>query len=231
MQITNDRIDNLKAVRAYIEKGWTQDAEARNEFGEAVTPVDPTAIEWDLCGAMEKVYYEVHYYVANEDSPGLSFFLEELTRPLNPEWVDVWNDIPEWESEAERTKEEVIELIDKGVARLEMEEAQRIVTILTDARDTIEKGWTQEVLARDEEGRPIYPQSPEAVEWCGIGALCKAISEHKTLNLGIAQHTVERIIYPVGLSAYNDTIGRTKEDMLDVFGRAIEMSVLESVSV
>ena len=41
----------LRAIHAQIEKGWSQDAHARDGFGERVPLGSDEAISWTLCGA------------------------------------------------------------------------------------------------------------------------------------------------------------------------------------
>lgn len=45
-------IQTLKRAQSLIRTGWTKGALARDATGKAVAPSDPTAIAWDLCGAV-----------------------------------------------------------------------------------------------------------------------------------------------------------------------------------
>lgn len=48
--------------------------------------------------------------------------------------------------------------------------------VLKAAREKLadEKNWTQRVTARDAEGWPVNPKSPDACSWCIVGALIAA---------------------------------------------------------
>ena len=50
------------------------------------------------------------------------------------------------------------------------------------AADLIEKGWTQNAFARDEEGGSVNPDDNEAASWCLSGALWLVVQENKILN-------------------------------------------------
>lgn len=91
-----------------IKKGWTQNAFARNEEGFSVTPDGKDATSWCLTGALWLV-------VRGNKNPkeyygDVPLTVHNLIKNLGlRESAGVWNDDPN------RTKEEVIELLQKAV--------------------------------------------------------------------------------------------------------------------
>ncbi|WNM70270.1 hypothetical protein [Myxococcus phage Mx1] len=97
--------------------------------------------------------------------------------------------------------------------------------LLQEAKALIEKGWTQGVAARDDEGIPVPSTSPVATCWCVYGALSRAED-----NLGYQSGApyagaVDAIAGVSGkslLAVWNDAPGRTKKEVLDTFQKAID---------
>lgn len=81
----------------YVRKGWTQGEYARNSDGKYVLWSDPTAVCWCLDGALMAAYPGVGYSLA----------INKL-RDVAPFNIIVWNDAPD------RTKQEVIELLERA---------------------------------------------------------------------------------------------------------------------
>lgn len=52
--------------------------------------------------------------------------------------------------------------------------AQQRATIAREAARLVEQGWTRYALARNAEGKYVPPESPEAVQWCVVGAIERA---------------------------------------------------------
>ena len=50
--------------------------------------------------------------------------------------------------------------------------------VLAKAADLIDSGWCQGSLARDEKGWWVAPTSPNAVEWCVVGAVQAAAGQY-----------------------------------------------------
>ena len=99
--------DALRAIRARIENGWSQDAYARDAFGEQVPLGSDEAISWTLCGA---------FALAGKDGTPMGHLpaaLRALAKVTGMESINGWND------EATRTKEEVLEALDAAVAQIE----------------------------------------------------------------------------------------------------------------
>lgn len=103
------------------------------------------------------------------------------------------------------------------------------VTLLKRARKLINKGWCQRASARDAFGRPRDAKAKDAASYCILGALCAAdfnsggsSDAHKTSLNGLFRIIDRKNEGLYGLSGYNDTTGRTKQEILSLFDQAIE---------
>jgi TolB-like protein len=95
----NERIvSDLTEARKLLEKGWTQNAYARNANGVAVDEENPNACSFCVRGALNRAHasLETHLLVGR--------VVKERTGGL---WVHLWNDAPG------RTREEVLAMIDE----------------------------------------------------------------------------------------------------------------------
>ena len=115
-------ISGLERTKEYVKKGWTQEHEANDIFGNPVSIDDERAAEWCLFGGLKMAYYEL------EEEPnggGLIKWIHEATRSFHDAVDDdydkyffeglqrmVW-----WNDEPLRTQEEVVELLDNTIAR------------------------------------------------------------------------------------------------------------------
>jgi len=101
---------------------------------------------------------------------------------------------------------------------------------LIKARSFVERGWHKGCNALDSNRRSVYPNSPEAVSWCVIGA-CLA-----TTKRGISPESYERfdeLMIALDnvlrkenspykfLQSFNDNPEVTKEKVLTLFDRTI----------
>ena len=89
------------------------------------------------------------------------------------------------------------------------------------ARARIERGWTQSAEARDASGNSVLPDSPLAVCWDVLGALFDAempTSSHDALFKELPGRSRRR---DVSIVSFNDAEGRTKEEVLALYDRAI----------
>lgn len=99
--------DALRAIRGRIEKGWSQGAYARDDFGEQVPLGSDQAVAWTLCGA---------FALAGKDGipmghlPAALRALADVTGMVS---LNGWND------EAARTKDEVLGALDAAIVRVE----------------------------------------------------------------------------------------------------------------
>lgn len=101
-----------------------------------------------------------------------------------------------------------------------------IVDILRKARGlVVEKGWTQGAAARDHGDRVVDTNDPAAVCYCAFGALLAAshLSGHDAAcfieGRLLPPNSMAGALRPI--AQFNDTPGRTKEEILALFDRAI----------
>lgn len=84
----------------------------------------------------------------------------------------------------------------------------------------VEKGWTQDEVARDADGHPCDSHSEAAACFCSIGALQRA---QKDLMIeGVVSRddlilSFERVTHIGDLADFNDAEERTEEQVLDQF--------------
>jgi hypothetical protein len=106
---------------------------------------------------------------------------------------------------------------------------QEATGLLQGARGKIEQGWCQKFLAVDGKGCPVDVDSPNAVAWCISGSLVAVHVDSNAEVLSMIYWMIcralnERTEYRRSLPSYNDEAGRTKEDILSLFDRAIELA-------
>jgi hypothetical protein len=102
--------------------------------------------------------------------------------------------------------------------------------LLVGAREVLaNKGWCQRALARNAEGESVYEDSSKAVSFCMIGALQYAggkgfdtFSKPGVMVRGRLRRAITALYSPMGIERFNDTEGRTKEEVLAVFDAAIK---------
>ena len=106
------------------------------------------------------------------------------------------------------------------------------IDYLREARKLIERGWTQGSSGRDINGAGCASFSPEAIEWCAVGALnvVNAVVRDDDFRCVIraedALNKAVQSIFPARAASvlrYNDLPGTTKADILLVFDTAIRM--------
>lgn len=102
------------------------------------------------------------------------------------------------------------------------------VELITKAADLIEtKGWTQGCNARNAAGERVYVDTPDAACFCVYGALAKCVEQELLgqLNDIAAAELSKYVSREFGeldgrsgqnIVNYNDTPGRTKEEVLAV---------------
>ena len=112
------------------------------------------------------------------------------------------------------------------------------IEFLRKAREFIERGWTQGSSARDINGKGCVSFSPEATEWCAVGALNAVnavVHDENFTFVRRAEHALDEAIlamFPLRadpsparvttILRYNDEPAREKRDILAVYDRAIE---------
>lgn len=121
-----DVFDVLTEARSWVDKGWTQGYPARTAEGLCTRDVsDPEATSWCVVGGIWKALAELGVWSLEHDARVL---FEDVVG-CNPA---TWNDDP-W-----RTKEQVLEALDRAIAR-----AARPMTVegLTEVLDA--HGWAE----------------------------------------------------------------------------------------
>ncbi len=98
-----------------------------------------------------------------------------------------------------------------------------VLRLLREGRARIRKGWTKGAFARDRAGRSVQSWHEEAKEWCALGALnadgppfvdaWSAARYLKRSLLGKENH----------VDSFNDRDVTTKQDVLDLYDRAIAL--------
>jgi hypothetical protein len=99
--------DALRAVRARIEQGWSQYADARDESGGIVQLGSEDARAWSLLGA---------FAVAAKDGIPMNHVGPALRAIADVAGTD---SLGEWNDDPLRTHEEVLEALDAALLRLE----------------------------------------------------------------------------------------------------------------
>ena len=93
--------------------------------------------------------------------------------------------------------------------------------VLRAARAKIEQGWCQGESARGSRGTYIDPAASEAQEWCPLGALDYVCYRNAYSYYDGARTALAKAMRSASVSDWNDMLGRTKEEVLAAFDRAI----------
>ncbi len=105
--------------------------------------------------------------------------------------------------------------------------------LLRQMRATITEGWTQGCSARNRQGNPVVPSSPEASQWCLIGSITAGCTEQHTLgsNLTLRQNIYQIMVKMLEnrnesewLDRYNDNPLRTQAEVLELLDEAITVA-------
>lgn len=94
-----------------------------------------------------------------------------------------------------------------------------VVVVLKKARALIEQGWTQGAFKR-------YTDNPDRpIEYCAVGAIREASNSEvwgELYDAGICLSTALRgMAYTHDPIEFNDAPGRTREEVLEMFDKAI----------
>ena len=115
-EVRHDAREILTSARAFIERGWTQGALARNRQGMRCSAImeRDEACAWCAVGALDAGAYELFGRVDHAGIPLAALTLKEVIFPEKPanHYLSDFNDAPE------RKKEEVISVYDKAIERL-----------------------------------------------------------------------------------------------------------------
>jgi hypothetical protein len=93
-----------------------------------------------------------------------------------------------------------------------------IIETLQNALSLIQKGWVQGTPAVNAKGRFCWPWN-YASAWCAGGAVCAV-----TLDDDLRAETMRRLAQSAGvgdITAWNDRRGRTQQDVIAVFRKAM----------
>jgi hypothetical protein len=97
--------------------------------------------------------------------------------------------------------------------------------VLRAARDLLaDAGWCQHAEARDARGHPVYPMAAEACAFSASGAIYRASTFDGTPE---RRQLYERAVALLGEeaktapTAWNDSAGRTRTDVVTAFDRAL----------
>lgn len=93
-------VEILREARGYVEQGWTQGEDARDEAGDPTPPEGSRAVCWCMSGACIR---------ADPGSMGTAVNTP-IRDAIGEYWYVKWNDAPE------RTKEEVLAAFDRAIA-------------------------------------------------------------------------------------------------------------------
>lgn len=177
----------LREAARLIDKPekWVVETEAVNGAGRPVQSVDPSAVAWDLLGALHKVFYE------DAEKPEDMSFLDiiDFISPLIPSsefddtlvWGSYWR-VSHYQDNAEHNQ--VIELLELAVRRSltpigrsmpaataetyqgSIDLLERVLTRLSDPMKWNKQGWT-----RNSDGERKGIHDPGAKAWCLVAAL------------------------------------------------------------
>lgn len=95
---------------------------------------------------------------------------------------------------------------------------------LAEAKALVLKSWNQGCFARNAEGLKVGATSPEAVSFCMFGAIMKVTENddgHTTAPIYLAIWAQEMKHGIGNMIQYNDTKGRTKEEVAAIFDYAM----------
>lgn len=106
--------------------------------------------------------------------------------------------------------------------------------VLIQARELILKGWTTDVLARDDQGRDCDPGGEVACCWCAIGAILRAVGmvtgqtqrsseRYRSVKGAVTTHMNQFMPKHKGFDYVNDRLG--KDAVLALFDRGISTEV------
>jgi hypothetical protein len=97
----------LRAVRARIASGWSQDAAARDRAGNEVPLCSEDAEAWTLCSA---------FALAGKDGIPINRLPPALRAIAEVTGMD---SIEDWNDDLSRTKQQVLDALDDAIERVE----------------------------------------------------------------------------------------------------------------
>lgn len=105
------------------------------------------------------------------------------------------------------------------------------VEILRAARALIAtpEQWTQGTPARGQDGWPVWPESPDARQWCAIGACVAAGSDDERWMMR-AIDALEAVALEGSVSAARFNDSHRHADVLALYDRAIALAEQEAMA-
>ena len=110
-------VKSLQIARGYLEKGWTQNASARNESGAIIGPHWPQAVCWCLTGACTRSAFDI----IGDIAPDLNYLRVEMIDALR---ITIGYEPVIYNDSEGRRKEDVLMIVDATIARLKAQEAK-----------------------------------------------------------------------------------------------------------
>ncbi len=97
--------------------------------------------------------------------------------------------------------------------------------VLIRGKERLERGWCQGASARDASGNKSDPESPNAASFCVFGAMHEREGPYASDR---ARELIRRVLGAKlgdgAIAIYNDTPGRTKEEVLALVDKAINLA-------
>lgn len=102
------------------------------------------------------------------------------------------------------------------------------VDLLMESRPLVDKGWCQWAVARNVLGRGVEADAEDAVEWCAVGALTLVATPSGCIGFTAARDLLAEAAGVDSIIDWNNTIGRTQPEVLEVWDRAIALGLERS---
>ena len=99
--------DALRAVRARMERGWAQDADARDAAGQPVSLASESATSWSVCSA---------FALAAKDGIPMNHVPRALRALAD---VAAFDAVLDWNDDPSLTQQDVLDALDRAIARVE----------------------------------------------------------------------------------------------------------------
>lgn len=111
-------VQDLRAARTFIERGWTTHAQGRDMYGSPTYGNDSIAVQWCLGGAISRAT-DIRWNGLNPHPRLLAAFdaLDRLVPPETPEsWARPMYDFAQFNNEVAKDKSDILNLIDRTIA-------------------------------------------------------------------------------------------------------------------
>lgn len=98
---------------------------------------------------------------------------------------------------------------------------------LKKVRELIAKGWCQQALALDKEGKGVSEYSDAATQWCIVGAISRVVEGDPNRMFYKMSEKIRETIHQ-DLVNWNNAPGQTQEGVLKVLDEVIESCMTTS---